>query len=283
MNYRHIYHAGNFGDVMKHVVLTLLLKRLLLKDTPLCVLDTHAGIGKYALASEEAKKTGEFQSGIAVLLRCSGLPEVFEPYIRAVRQCGCRPEDESGPGWYPGSPWIVRHFLRSNDRLVLSELHSEDVQTLRRTFAGDRQVSVHHLDAYSALKAFLPPQERRGLILIDPAFEVENEFELVVNGIAEALGRFSTGVYAVWFPIKDRRPVEVFYDDCRRAGIGRMLALELLVYPDMQPERLNGCGMLIVNPPWQVDDALRSVLPVLQECLGREGGGANSVTWLAGD
>ncbi len=281
MNYRHIYHAGNFGDVVKHVVLTLLLRRLMLKDTPLCVLDTHAGIGKYNLASEEARKTGEFQGGIGALLRAGNLPEILTPYIDAVRQCGSRPDDEADPGWYPGSPWIARHFLRSGDRLVLSELHPQDVQSLRSTFAGDRQVSVHHVDAYSALKAFLPPAERRGLVLIDPAFEVDNEFELVVKGLGEAYRRFATGVYAVWFPIKERKPIELFYDDCCRAGFERMLALELLVYPDLAPDRLNGCGMLIVNPPWQVDDELRAALPVLQECLGR-GGGSSAVTWLAG-
>lgn len=281
MNYRHIYHAGNFGDVVKHVVLTLLLRRLMLKGTPVCVFDTHAGIGKYNLASEEAMKTLEFQGGIGVLLRVGNLPEVFAPYCDAVRQCGCRPEDEGNPGWYPGSPWIARHFLRSGDRLLLSELHPHDVQSLRNTFVGDRQVSVHHVDAYSALKAFLPPTERRGLILIDPAFEVENEFELVVKGLSEAYRRFATGVYAVWFPIKERKPIELFYDDFCRAGFERMLALELLVYPELAPDRLNGCGMLIVNPPWQVDDELREALPVLQECLGR-GGGSSSVSWLAG-
>ena len=117
--------------------------------------------------------------------------------------------------------------------------------------------------------------------MIDPAFEVDNEFELVVKGLSEAVSRFATGVYAVWFPIKERKPIELFYDDCRRAGFERMLALELLVYPDLAPDRLNGCGMLIVNPPWQVDDELREALPVLQECLGR-GGGSHAVKWLAG-
>jgi 23S rRNA (adenine2030-N6)-methyltransferase len=215
-------------------------------------------------------------------LRSENLPDIFEPYLDAVRHCGCMPDAAENPGWYPGSPWIAHYFLRPDDRLLLSELHSEDVQELRSTFAGDHQVSVHHLDAYSALKAFLPPSERRGLILIDPAFEVENEYELVVNGLSEAYRRFSTGVYAVWFPIKERRPVELFYDDCRRAGFERMLAVELMVFPDSAPDRLNGCGMLIVNPPWQVDDELREVLPVLQEHLGR-GGGSHVINWLAGE
>jgi 23S rRNA (adenine2030-N6)-methyltransferase len=276
MNYRHIYHAGNFGDVMKHVVLTLLLKRLMLKDTPLCVLDTHAGIGVYDLSSDAALKTGEFLSGIAALLRHNNLPEFFEPYLDTVRMCGCNPGDPENPGFYPGSPWIARHFLRPGDRLVLSELHSEDVQTLRQNFAGDRQVSVHHLDAYNALKAFLPPRERRGLILIDPAFEVNNEFDLVVQGLDQALRRFATGVYAVWFPIKERQSIAVLYDDCRRAGLDRMLAVELLVYPDMAPERLNGCGMLIINPPWKIDEDIAEVLPVLQQCLEREGGSCSA-------
>jgi 23S rRNA (adenine2030-N6)-methyltransferase len=266
---------------MKHVVLTLLLRRLMLKDSALCVLDTHAGIGKYNLASGHALKTGEFRSGIGALMKTGSLPELLGPYLEAVRRCGCRADIETGPGWYPGSPWIARHFLRPGDRLVLSELHAEDIQELRHTFAGDRQVSVHHLDAYCALKAFLPPRERRGLILIDPAFEVDNEFELLSEGLAEAVRRFATGVYAVWFPIKERRPVEVFYDDCRRAGFARMLALELTVVPELVPGRLNGCGMLIVNPPWQVDDDVRGVLPALRQCLGR-GSGSAALAWLAG-
>ncbi len=266
---------------MKHVVLTLLLRRLMRKDSALCVLDTHAGIGKYNLASEQALKTGEFHGGIGSLMKAHSLPELFEPYLGAVRQCGCRPDIETEPGWYPGSPWIARHFLRPGDRLVLSELHAEDVATLRTTFAGDRQVSVHHLDAYSALKAFLPPRERRGLVLIDPAFEVENEFELAAAGLAEAVRRFATGVFAVWFPIKERGPVEIFYDDCRRAGFARMLSVELIVLPELLPGRLNGCGMLIVNPPWQLDADLSIVLPVLRQNLG-SGSGSEKTAWLAG-
>lgn len=272
MNYRHIYHAGNFGDVMKHVVLTLLLKRLMLKDKPLCVLDTHAGLGMYDLSSEEANKTGEYRSGVGALLHGGALPPLFDCYLEAVCRCGCRPEDAANPGRYPGSPWIARHMLRPGDRLVLCELHPDDAAVLRRTFQGDRRVSVHHQDAYRALKAFLPPRERRGLVLIDPAFEVDNEFDLVVNGLQEACRRFASGVYAVWFPIKERGPVDVFYDDCRRAGLAGMLAVELLVYPDLQPDRLNGCGMLIVNAPWKVEDELREALPVLQERMGRGGG-----------
>jgi len=281
MNYRHIYHAGNFGDVMKHVVLTLLLQKLMRKETPLCVLDTHAGIGKYYLASEEALKTRESQGGIGALLKAGNLPEIFAPYLDAVRKCGGVFDAGVLPDWYPGSPWIARYFLRSGDRLVLSELHPDDARELRNTFAGDQQVSVHHQDAYRALKAFLPPSERRGLILIDPAFEVENEFELIVEGLNEAVKRFATGVYAVWFPIKDRKVIDVFYDDCRRAGFERMLASELIVFPELVPDRLNGCGMLIINAPWQLDDGLRAALPVLQEHLGH-GGGAHSITWLGG-
>jgi len=281
MNYRHIYHAGNFGDVMKHVVLTLLLQKLMRKQTPVCILDTHAGIGRYDLASDEALKTGEFQGGIGALLKAANLPGIFEPYLDAVRQCAGMSGADVMPDWYPGSPWIVHHFLRTKDRLVLSELHPDDVRELRNTFAGDHQVHVHHQDAYSALKAFLPPSERRGLILIDPAFEVENEFELIVKGLNESVKRFATGVYAVWFPIKDRTVIDVFYDDCRRAGFERMLVSELIVFPELLPDRLNGCGMLIINAPWQLDDELRAALPVLQEHLGR-GGGAYSVNWLAG-
>jgi 23S rRNA (adenine2030-N6)-methyltransferase len=244
-------------------------------------LDTHAGIGRYNLASEEALKTAEFQGGIGALLKVGNLPDIFEPYLDTVRKCGELSDAGVLPDWYPGSPWIAHHFLRTKDRLVLSELHPDDVWELRNAFAGDHQVHVHHQDAYSALKAFLPPSEWRGLILIDPAFDVENEFERVLNGLREAVKRFETGVYAVWFPIKERKVIELFYDDCRRAGFERMLVAELLVFPEMLSERLNGCGMLIINSPWQLDEELCVVLPVLQEHLGR-GGGAHSVNWLTG-
>ena len=171
MNYRHLYHAGGFADVFKHVVLSLVLRRLAEKDTPFCVLDTHAGIGRYDLETPAAQKTGEYRQGIAKVLLAKDAPAELGPYLDLIRALN--------PGgalrWYPGSPLVEQRLTRPQDRLVLMELHPEDARTLKRSFAGDPRVGVHHEDGYLGVKAFLPPKERRGLVLIDPPYEERDE------------------------------------------------------------------------------------------------------------
>ncbi|HXP96385.1 MAG TPA: 23S rRNA (adenine(2030)-N(6))-methyltransferase RlmJ [Telmatospirillum sp.] len=274
MNYRHAYHAGNFADVVKHAALTLVLDHLCKKETPFCVVDTHAGVGCYDLKSVEAEKTGESTDGIARLLGGAPLPSSFDSYLNALRAVN--------PDWpqlrfYPGSPCIARALLRPNDRLALVELHPEDVRALKREFARDPQVGVHADDAYTALKALLPPKERRGLVLIDPPFEVKDEFQRVAKGLSQALRRWPTGIYGVWYPIKDPEPVERFLGEI--VNLGRpCLTSELFRYPPDDPLRFNGSGLLLVNPPWQIDDALADMLPVLANRLGAAG--PCGVRWL---
>jgi 23S rRNA (adenine2030-N6)-methyltransferase len=189
MNYRHAYHAGNFADVHKHAVLTLLLAHLCRKETPFHILDTHAGIGRYDLSGVEAGKTGEFEGGIARLLAGADHP-LLADYLARVRA-----ENEDGAlRFYPGSPLIARASLRPDDRMTLVELHPEDAETLRALFKRDRQVTIREEDAYQALKACLPPKERRGLVLVDPPYEVKDEFQRMVKGMGEALRRWPTGV-----------------------------------------------------------------------------------------
>jgi len=268
MNYRHAYHAGNFADVVKHALLSLVLAHLKRKETPFCVVDTHAGIGRYDLGGVEAGKTLEYQDGISRLLDGGALPELLGDYLAAVRAVN--------PTWpeltaYPGSPRISRHMLRPQDRLALVELHPEDAQTLKREFRHDPQVGVHQQDAYLSLKALLPPKERRGLVLIDPPFEVKDEFRRIAKGLAEALHRWPTGIYGVWYPIKEREPVERFLGEI--AGLGRpCFTAELFRYPPNDPARLNGTGMVVINPPWQLDEALAALLPILHDRLGGSGG-----------
>lgn len=274
MNYRHAYHAGNFADVVKHVALSLVLTHLRRKDTPFCVIDTHAGIGLYDLAGVEAGKTGEFQEGIARLLASTGLPESLAPYLAAVRS--------ANPGWpdlrhYPGSPMIAREALRPGDRLALVELHPEDAVSLRRLFGHDRQVGVHEGDAYQALKALLPPKERRGLVLIDPPFEVKDEFQRIARGLTQALKRWERGIYGIWYPIKDPLPVERFLGEVAAFGLPCLTA-EFYRQPPDNPERLNGCGLLVVNPPWKLDEDLALLLPDLSHRLGATG--PAGVRWL---
>ncbi|MTJ81156.1 MAG: 23S rRNA (adenine(2030)-N(6))-methyltransferase RlmJ [Telmatospirillum sp.] len=274
MNYRHAYHAGNFADVVKHIALSLVLTHLRRKDTPFCVIDTHAGIGLYDLAGVEAGKTGEYQEGIVRLLATTGLPEGLAPYLAAVRA--------ANPGWpdlrhYPGSPMIARESLRPGDRLALVELHPEDVISLRRLFGHDRQVGVHEGDAYQALKALLPPKERRGLVLIDPPFEVKDEFQRIARGLTQALKRWERGIYGIWYPIKDPAPVERFLSEVAAFGLPCLTA-EFYRQPPDNPERLNGCGLLVVNPPWKLDEDLALLLPDLSRRL--DATGPAGVRWL---
>ncbi len=274
MNNRHAYHAGNFADVVKHALLTLVLAHLKRKEAPFCVVDTHAGIGRYDLTGIEAGKTGEWKDGIGRLMAGGPWPEALAEYQAAVRAVN--------PGWpdvtaYPGSPRIARFLLRPQDRLALVELHPEDARTLKREFRHDTQVGVHVQDAYLALKALLPPKERRGLVLIDPPFEVKDEFRRVAKGLAEALRRWPTGIYGVWYPIKEPEAVERFLGEA--AGLGRpCFTAELFRHPPDDPARLNGTGLLLLNPPWQLDEGLAALLPVLHDRLG--GSGGSRLRWL---
>lgn len=278
MNYRHIYHAGNGADVFKHAVLALLLRRLAAKETPFAVLDTHAGIGDYDLTRAEAERTGEAKAGIARLLAAHVDDPGLAPYLAAVR-AGL---DENGTlTRYPGSPRITQAALRPGDRLVLCELHPDDHAALRRAFAGDRRVAVHHMDGYQALKAHLPPKERRGLVLIDPPYEDADELARLPERLAQAWHRWPNGIYALWYPIKERPAVWRFHEALASCGIRRMLAVDLTLHDETSHLRLNGSGMILVNPPWQLDRDLERLLPLLHGALA-DGGGAR-VEWLVGE
>jgi 23S rRNA (adenine2030-N6)-methyltransferase len=270
VNYRHAYHAGNFGDVVKHAVLTLLIERLREKPAPFAVLDTHAGIGQYDLQSEPAAKTGEWQNGIGRLLEGEPHP-LLKPYLDIVR---------AHP--YPGSPRIGRALLRPQDRLILCELHPKDFAALKRAFHRDAQVSVHARDGWEALPALVPPKEKRGLALIDPAFEATDEFARMLKALTAAYRRWPSGQYALWYPIKHRASVEMFLGALKATGLKKLLLLELTVHRELVAERLNGCGMILVNPPWQFDATLLELLPWLQVRLAQSGGDSR-VEWLSGE
>lgn len=275
MNYRHAFHAGNFADVFKHTVLALLLKSLARKDAPFCYLDTHAGAGRYDLLGEAARKTGEYRDGIERLWNNPPLSGL-EDYLAAVRAM-----NPAGTlRYYPGSPTVARCLLRSQDRMVLIEQHPEEYERLQAEFAGDRRVTVQRQDGYAALKAFLPPREKRGLVLIDPPYESTDEYAQAVDGLRVAHARWSTGVYAIWYPIKDRAPVERFHRQLAASGIRKILVAEFCPYPADSAFRLNGCGMVIVNPPWQVDEVLDPLLPRLLEMLRQHPSGRVELSWL---
>lgn len=275
MNYRHAYHAGNFADIFKHVILMLLLQHLRTKDKPFSVIDTHAGIGLYDLTGETAQKTLEYRGGIGRLTAAPSLSPALARFRDLVGEIAGHVGE---PRLYPGSPHIIRRLLREPDRLQLVELHPEDVRTLRAGFAHDRQTAVHHMDAYQALKALLPPTPRRGLVLIDPPFEQTDEFDHLVDGVREAYRRWPTGMYAIWYPLKARAPVDRFHRKLAATGIRRILNAELTLDP-LDGERLMGCGMTIINPPWRLDAELVPVLDDLTALLAGPGG-QGTVRWL---
>ena len=274
MNYGHIFHAGNFADVFKHVVLVHVLKALRRKDTGFCYIETHAGRGRYDLRAPESEKTGEHRDGIGRLWVKP--QDQFDDYLAAVRAVNSgRTLHE-----YPGSPRIARFWLRPQDRMRLCERKPEECARLQADFSGELKVHVHCGDGYAALKAWLPPQESRGCVFIDPAYENDDEFERVLTSLRDAHARWAIGVYAVWYPIKDRAANL----DWRRAvtaiGLRKTLVAELALFPEDNAFRLNGCGMVLVNPPWQLDGLLERELPQLLEVLKHGTAGRCDVTWL---
>jgi len=283
MNYRHHYHAGGAADLLKHLVLVHLVRRLQDKPTPLCYLDTHAGAGSYELAHEMSQRTGEYARGVARLWGMHAPPGPLADLLRLIE--GCNPDGELRK--YPGSPRVVRALLRPDDRMIACELHMKDIETLREEFRGDPQVAVHMRDGYEGLKAFLPPKERRGLVLIDPPFERPDEFAAGLAGLQTAHARWPTGCLALWYPIKGPVARGKLHAALMHGAIRRVLAVELYTRLD-DLDGLGGSGVIIVNPPWRSDHVLRTALPALAARLADDehdpGASARSrVEWLVGE
>ncbi|MGX5849993.1 23S rRNA (adenine(2030)-N(6))-methyltransferase RlmJ [Mesorhizobium sp. PL10] len=282
MNYRHAYHAGNFADVVKHVVLSLLLDYLKQKDKAFRVIDTHAGIGRYDLSSTEAQKTGEWQGGIGRLIGApldKSAAALLTPYLEVVRSLNA----DGGVKKYPGSPLIARHLMRKQDRLSAIELHGDDAARLKTLFAGDFQTRVIELDGWLALGAHLPPKEKRGVVLIDPPFEEAGEFDRLVDGMQRAHKRWPGGIYALWYPIKDRKAIIAFRKALKQSGVPKLLDIEFEIRPASREPSLDGSGMVVVNPPFTLERDLRIVLPALHRLLAVEKPAHWSLEWLAGE
>ncbi|HET7931228.1 MAG TPA: 23S rRNA (adenine(2030)-N(6))-methyltransferase RlmJ [Rhodanobacteraceae bacterium] len=277
MNYRHAFHAGNFADVFKHAILLALLDALTAKDKPLCCVDTHAGRGSYRLDDAEALKTGEWRDGIGRLFDAARIPASLQRYVDAIRAANHGDDLYA----YPGSPLLAAQALRPHDELLLCEVQADETNALRALFRNDRRVHVHQRDGYAALGALLPPAQKRGLVLIDPPFEAQaGEFATIEAALAKAHTRWPGGVYAVWYPIKSHRSIAPFHRRMAAGPFKEVLVAELLVLPDDSPLRLNGCGMLIANPPWQLDAALAGMLPALRELLAQSPHAAQRLRWL---
>jgi 23S rRNA (adenine2030-N6)-methyltransferase len=284
MNYRHAFHAGNFADVFKHTILIGLLQALQGKPAPICYVDTHAGAGRYDLRGAEASRTGEAQDGVARLSRHDELPRSLQTYLDLLSSLNEGRAAERVTV-YPGSPLIAAMLLRAQDRAVLCEVQEDEAAALKLLFARDDRIGVHCRDGYGALRALLPPKERRGLVLIDPPFETQGgEFRAIEAALENALVRWPTGVYAIWYPIKLREQTRAFQRWFVERRIPKVLLAELLRERDDSPLRLNGCAMIMINAPWQFDRALRELLPVLYRALARErAGGDWRVEWLTRD
>jgi 23S rRNA (adenine2030-N6)-methyltransferase len=286
MNYRHAFHAGNFGDVVKHAVLALLIERLKEKDGAFRVIDTHAGAGVYDLTSGAAERTEEWRLGIGRLWG-RALPEpvngLLAPYLGAL--AALNPSDRLKR--YPGSPAIVRHLLRRQDRLTAVELHPEDARALAATFAGDVQVRVVTLDGWLALGSFVPPKERRGLVLIDPPYETKDEFTQAAEGFLKAHQRWPTGIYALWYPVKNLAAVRRLGDGLAASGVKRLIRAELTVRRrearSDQGATFNGAGLILCNAPWRFAATLKALLAALVPLLSQEDGASHQIEEIAGE
>lgn len=272
MNYRHAYHAGNFADVVKHVILARVLTYMKLKPQPFRVIDTHAGSGRYDLTGLEAGKTGEWQDGIARVLdgeAPAGIQELLAPYLDAVASVNIG----GAMTFYPGSPVIARHLMRPGDQLVANELHPEDFALLKAELRRLPDSRVMNLDAYVAVKALLPPPERRGVILIDPPFEQTNEFQQLTDAIAKGLQRFANGVFIIWYPVKDQAAANRFVRDVTALGCRKMLDVRMAISEPFAGLGLTETGVLLLNPPYALKAELEQLVPYLASRLG-EGRGA---------
>jgi 23S rRNA (adenine2030-N6)-methyltransferase len=282
MNYRHAYHAGNIGDVLKHVVLARLIAYFQRKDKAFRILDTHAGIGLYDLNSREMQKTGEWQLGIGKVLEADIPPQVADllaPWLTAVRSLN----DGDTLAVYPGSPMVARQLMRKQDRLTLTELHPADFKSLAEWFAGDHQAKTIHLDGWLAMGSFLPPKEKRGLVLIDPAYEVTDEFARMTDAVVKAYKKWTGGTYAMWYPMKDARAIRRMHEDFADAGLRDVLSLDLNAGKSGPDTRMLGSGMTLINPPYTLGEEMRLVLPWLCDVLHQGPGASWNVTQMIGE
>lgn len=281
MNYRHLYHAGNFADVIKHVIEVQLISSMQNKDAGFCYIDTHAGNGYYDLYSDETSKTKEYENGIERVIHHPNPPSIVKRYLHFVHEMNNEllKAKFASLRYYPGSTTIAQKMLRPQDHMIACELHPEEHQQLRQQFAGRKQVAIHHTDGYLGLKAFLPPKERRGLILIDPPYEDPDEFTHLARTLPAAIKRFESGVYAIWYPIKDSKHTEQFQKTLRQQIDKQILSVELTIYPDL-PNHLNGTGMVIINPPWNLDKHIEQFLSWLWEALSVNKQGSFTVQML---
>jgi len=283
MNYQHAFHAGNFADVHKHAVLARILVYLRQKPSPFRVIDSHAGAGHYDLFAAESSRSGEWREGIERVWREPALArgqvgELLAPYLEVIAACNPGGDLRS----YPGSPLIVQKLIRSQDRLVACELEPRAASLLAATLRGDRRAKALTIDGWTAIGAYVPPKERRGIVLVDPPFEQPADFLRLSQELAAAHRKWPTGIYMLWYPIKTREPPDALARRLQRLGIAKMLRCEMILHPPHADAGLAGSGLILINPPFTLEADLRILLPALVRVLAPVAAKASQrVDWLA--
>jgi 23S rRNA (adenine2030-N6)-methyltransferase len=286
VNYRHQFHAGNFADVAKHALLVRLVRALQKKEKGFLYLDTHAGRGGYDLTAaakgDSLARQPEWPDGIGRLIARDDLPGEMKEYVALVREFDRRAGNppDSALHYYPGSPWLAGALARPQDRLALCEKQPDECAALREEFLLTPRASVQLLDGYVALRAMLPPPEKRALVLIDPPFEAADEWAQIVTALGEGLRRFPPGVFAVWYPLTERARVETFFDELVALKLPPTLVMELLIAGEGSALKMKGCGLVIINPPWQFEREAEALLGFLGETLAQAPGGGGRRRWL---
>lgn len=280
LSYRHGYHAGNYADVLKHSMLIQALKAMQKKEKPYVYIDTHAGAGAYSLTDEFAQKTGEYLEGVAKLWDHENLPQALADYVDAV--CHFNAEYDGELAVYPGSPAFVDVELRPQDRMVLHELHSTDHELLESYFIQDKQVKVINDDGLAGLIAAVPPLERRGVILIDPSYEIKTDYIDVAETLIKAHKRFATGIFILWYPVVKREQTEAMLTLLKNSGIKKQLRIEQAINADSDEFGMTAAGLWVINPPWQMDVMAKEALDYLAPLLGHADG-YTTVKWEVGE
>lgn len=279
LSYRHSYHAGNFADVLKHTVMTSILDYLLQKDKAFCYLDTHSGCGAYQLDSAQSLKTGEFNNGIGALWNLQDLPVPVARYLDQVKAFN----GEGALLSYPGSPMICNQMRRDEDRMFLFELHSNEFTNMRGNFSGDRSIKMSNTDGLQGLIANMPPKERRGLVLIDPSYEIKTEYDEVVETLIAAHRRFATGTYALWYPVVKRVLITKMERALKASGIKNIQLFELGIETDREERGMTSSGMIVINAPWTLKAEMQQSLPFLADSLGLNGEGFYRIETLVSE
>lgn len=276
LSYRHSFHAGNFADVLKHLVQVLTIEALQQKPKPFLYHDTHSAAGRYDLRDKTSEKTGEYKDGIARIWQRSDLPSAMQSYVDIIKSLN--PNGQLT--YYPGSPLVAKSMIGHSQRMELTELHPADLKLLQQEFSGDRKVRIQQVDGYKGLKATMPPAQRRALVLIDPPYELKTEHDDAIKGIVDAHKRFATGIYALWYPVVSRAQVERFCEKFKQQDIRNILRIELNVKADTNEYGMTGTGMIIVNPPWKLEQQLRNILPWLVNQLAQDDKANFKIEWL---